>query len=312
MARRRSPVQQWIVGNVCLLFAGLVSRLPLRLGRAVGHALAWMLYYALPRIRKVALGNLDLAYGETLSRREKVRIAKAAVRNAATVAVEFTRIPRLKGSYLEQHVHIEGVEHLDMSRGNLLIGAHLGNWEWMPAAVRHLGNPFAFVVRPLDSARLNAFVEKVRQSADVRVLAKDGSGPDMVRLLREGWWVGLLIDQSPRHNGVPVRMFGHPCWATAAPVMAALRAHAPVVPTTMIRRPDSGYTLAFHAPIEMIQSGDFHKDLVENTQRCQDSVERLIRAHPEQWLWLHRRWRERPALHRQWEARTGRSVRRIS
>jgi len=141
----------------------------------------------------------------------------------------------------------------------------------------------------------------------VVTIPKEGGGRDVIRLLREGYLVGVLIDQQPRDSAVPVTFFGQPCWGTIAPVMAAIRARVPVYPIGMARNADGRYTLRFYPALDMTRSSDLRQDLVTNSQRCQDAIEHIIRTHPEQWLWLHRRWKPRERLASEWEARSRRA-----
>jgi KDO2-lipid IV(A) lauroyltransferase len=127
-----------------------------------------------------------------------------------------------------------------------------------------------------------------------------------MRQIRGGKIVGILIDQSPRENGVPVTFFGRRCWATVAPAMVAVRAKAPIHPVSMTRDSKGRYTVEFLPSIEVRRTGDLRKDLVEAIQNCQDAIESLVRQSPGQWLWMHRRWKERPLLQEEWDARTER------
>ncbi len=306
MARRRNPVRQWVVTTACLAFAKVTAWLPLGISRWLGRWCGTLAYCLVPRIRKVGLANLDLAYGDTLTRDAKARVLRRATQNVGIVAAEFSHILKLTGAYLTKHVTLKGIDHIDTTRGVLLIGAHLGNWEWMSAPLQAYGCRTVGIVRPLDDARLNAFVDRVRRSWGGLTIDKRDAGPEVIRLLREGFIVGAMVDQSPRENGVPVTFFGRQCWATVFPVMAAVRARVPVHTVAMVRSPDGSYTLELSPPIPVTRSGDLRKDLLENTQRCQDAIEELVRRYPEQWLWLHRRWKPRPRLEREWQARTRR------
>lgn len=307
MARRRNPFIQWLISRSSIAFVRGMGALPLGVTRRLGRCIGRLGYYIVPRVRKVGMANLDLAYGRTLARDEKVRILKQAAENVGIVAAEFARIPQLAGDFLEKHVNVKGLEHIEGDGGRLAIGAHLGNWEWMPAVLANLDLKVAAVVRPLDEPRLNDFVDGIRTSAAFQTIPKDKAGREVVRLLEDGWLVGIVIDQSPRENAVPVRFFGQPCWATIGPVMAATRARVPIHPVSMTRSEDGSYTLEFHPEIPMTCSGDPHKDLVENTQRCQDAIEKLVRQNPGQWLWLHRRWKPRARLDKEWRERTSRA-----
>ena len=277
-----------------------MGMLPLSVCRAIGRALGIFMYACVPRVRRVALDNLRNAYGGTLTDREVRAIARGAAINVATVAAEFAHIPRLTPENIARWVTVEGAEHFDRERPGFILSAHLGNWEWMATVIKNMGFNVAEVVRPLDAPALNAFVERIRTSRGVRTIDKTGGGQEMLRLLKEGWIAGVLADQSPRESAVPVTFFGRPCWATAAPAMVALRQKMPIVVVTMTRDATGHYTLRISPPVSLERTGDFRADLVAITQRCQNILEQHVRAHPDQWLWLHRRWKARPRLEEEW------------
>lgn len=303
MARRRNPLTRWVLTTLSLGFISLSAFLPLSSSRWLGRSMARLAYYLVPRIRQVGYANLDLAYGDALSRPEKKRILLEACDNLGIVAAEFSRIGKVAREENSKFIRVAGLEYLDRSRGALIVGAHLGNWEWMGMAAHSEGFEVEAVVRPLDDPRLDAMIKRIRRSGGVGMISKDDAGPEIVRMLRAGGLVGVLIDQSPRENGVPARFFGQPCWATVAPVMVALRSRTPIHPVAMIRNSDGAYTLEFHPAIEIKRSGNLRRDLVEITQKCQDAIEALVRRHPGQWLWMHRRWKPRPRLEAEWKAR---------
>jgi KDO2-lipid IV(A) lauroyltransferase len=280
--------------------------LPLPVCRALGRGAGRLAWTFVPRVRRVALPNLDLAYGDTLSRREKRRIGREAATNACIVATELAHTPRIDAAFVEKHIRVQGAEHIDRERGGLIIGAHLGNWEWMGAAVRTFHPRVAGVVRPLNDPALDARVDALRTATGVETIAKYGAGGAVLARLRQGFLVGILIDQSPRENGVPAVFYGQPCWSTAAPAMVAARTKAPVHVVACLREPGGDYTLRFSPPLRLERTGDLRHDLQANTQRCQDAIEALVREHPGQWLWLHRRWKERPGLARAWAERAAR------
>ncbi|MFP4500976.1 MAG: lysophospholipid acyltransferase family protein [Candidatus Hydrogenedentota bacterium] len=295
-----------MVALLCIGFGWLTRLMPLRLARALAVGLAVVAYVAVPRIRRVGMANLDAAYGEILSVREKRRILWGAVRNAAMVAAEFSHIPTLAGGGDERLVRVEGLEHVDLSKGLIGIGAHLGNWEWMAPAMAAHGCHVTAVVRPLDDPVLNRYVDGVRRAGDVDTLDKDAAAQALVRVLREGGKAGLLVDQSPRENGVPATFFGRSCWATAGPALVARRARVPVHPVCMVRGAHGGYTLRFSPEVALEKTQHLRRDLQVNSQRFQDAIEEMVRAHPEQWLWFHRRWKPRPRLRTMWEEHLGR------
>lgn len=306
MARRRNPVVSRLFASLSIAFLRVTARLPLPLCRAVGRAIGYAIYWMAPRVRTVARVNIEEAFGDELSASEKKRILLEACQNLAIVATEFSHGPKLIAPGGKDLFDVKGVEHMDRSRGALMVGAHLGNWEWMSGAAVAAGFEAAIIVREFDEPRLDRAITAVRDGMGVVVTKKDSAGGEVIRQIREGKIVGILIDQSPRENGVPVTFFGRPCWATVAPAMAAVRAKAPIHPVAMTRDSAGRYTLEFLPAIEVKRSGDLRKDLVDAIQKCQDAIEGLVRKNPGQWLWMHRRWKERPRLQEQWDERMGR------
>ena len=291
---------------VARAFLRVTSHLPLTACQAIGAALGPLGYYLVPRVRRVGMENLDRAYGDSLTRREKKAIVKGALTNACIVAAEFSHLAKLSGPLLEEQVELHGREHLDGLKACVIIGGHFGNWEWMAPVLQAHGYRMAEIVRPLDNPGLNRAVDALGRAGGTETVGKDRAGTQIFDLLRDGVRVGILIDQSPREGGVPVTFFGAPCWATVAPAMIALRSKAPLVLAEIRRLPDGRYRYEIHPPLEIPRSGNILHDLVAITQLCQDGLEAIIREHPEQWLWVHRRWKERPRLAAEWQARVER------
>lgn len=300
MARRRSRVVRAFAGFLSIAFSRLTALLPLSLARALGRVIGAALFALAPQVRRRALDNIRAAYGDTLTDQEQYAIARGAAMNVGIVAAEFAHIPRLTPSELGRWVDCEGLEYFDRERPGFCLGAHIGNWEWMAAVMAGVGFKVAEVVRPLDSPALNRYVDHIRTFHGVRTIDKTGGGQELIRLLKDGWLVGVLADQAPRESAVPVTFFGRECWATVAPAMVALRARVPIHVVTMTRNADGRYTLRVSPQVELPRSGDFRQDILLITQRCQDLLEAEIRRHPDQWLWLHRRWKDRPRLADEW------------
>ncbi len=303
MPHQRNRFLDWLVSYVSIGFGALTACLPLSVSRVLGRLLGSVAYYVVPRVRSVGLDNLTLAYGDALSTREKRCILKRSLQSLGTVAAEFSRIPRLRSRYGDALVSVEGVEHYDLSKAGIIVGGHMGNWEWIaPSLVKH-GFKLAQIVRPFNQPILNAAIDRTRRAGKNITIPKANAGPEVVRLLMEGYCVGLAIDQCPNNSAVPIRFFGHEAWATIGSAFAAMRLKVPVHPLSMIRQPDGNYLFRIEPAIHFVDSGDTHADILENTQRCQDAIERQVREHPEQWLWIHRRWKPRPKLAQEWAER---------
>jgi KDO2-lipid IV(A) lauroyltransferase len=300
MARRRNPVSGAVAAGFTLAYLHLSRCLPLSVNRAIALPVGRLLARLVPRVRRVAMANLDLAYGDSLSQEEKERIYRGAVDNVSLVAAEFSQIEHIAEGKAGNLVTVEGAHFIEKGRGYVCIGAHFSNWELMGPSMAAHGFDVAAVVREFDSPRVNRLIDSIRRSGKVTTIPKDKGGREIIRLLRQGALVGILVDQSPRENGVPVTFFGAPCWATIAPAMIAVRAKTSVIPAAMTRDASGGYRLRFYEPITMTRTGDLRADLVNYTQACQDALERMVRETPEQWLWLHQRWKARPRLAEEW------------
>lgn len=299
-----------VYGTLTRVAFSAVRRLPPPAARQLGLALAALAQQLIPRVRQVGIDNLNLAYGDSLPPDEKQRILRGAVANLGIVAAEFCRIPELATPSGRRLFDVTGLEHIDRNRGALFVSAHFGNWEWLGPAGAAVGLKVALVVRPFDDPRLDRLIDGVRRSGGVETFSKDNAMGPLLNWLRDRGAAGILADQSPRENGVPVTFFGQPCWATAGPALIARRARVPVHPVFMARQPDGRYLLAFEPPIEPAKTGDPLEDFRLTTQRIQDALENTIRTCPEQWLWMHRRWRTRERLEREWDERKARRTRK--
>ncbi|MCF6285222.1 MAG: lysophospholipid acyltransferase family protein [Candidatus Hydrogenedentes bacterium] len=306
MAQRRNPLVQALTTGFTLAFLRVSASLPLAFNRWLALRVGRLLSYVVPRVRRVTLENLDRAYGDSLSQGEKETICRGAIDNVSLVAAEFAHMARMDKSTLGSQVTLVGKEHLKPGQGYLIVGSHLGNWELVAPFMARTGMKVAEVVRPLDDPRVDRAIDAIRCTEEVTTIPKDNAGKEVMRLLKEGYAVGILIDQSPRESAVPVTFFDAPCWATIAPVMIAVRAKVPILPVSCVRNADYSYTLTFYPPLEMERTKNLRDDLVRNSQRCQDVIEGIVRKYPEQWLWLHRRWKERPRLAEDWAKKTAR------
>jgi KDO2-lipid IV(A) lauroyltransferase len=304
MARKRNRVVEAITFGAVWIFYHLTRISPLPLSRAVTIAIGRVALALVPRLHKVGMENLDLAYGDELSQAEKKRILQGAMDNMAIVAAEFSHTKTMAQRNFDGVISIEGVEHFDFSNsGVVAISSHKATWEWLAAGFVAEGIPTAEVVRPLDIPALNALVDRTRRFGGIETIPKDKASHEMARLLSGRYIVGLLVDQSARNNAVPTTFFGQPCWSTIGAAMVALRAGVPVHYVDNTRQPDGSYRMTVSPPIEVISTGNTARDLQRITQTFQDLAEEAIRRHPEQWLWFHRRWKQRDRLEQEWQER---------
>jgi len=196
-------------------------------------------------------------------------------------------------------VRIDGLEHLravmDTHGRALLLTAHLGNWELLPAANHVTGYPLSVVMRPLDAPWLDGMATRLRQKTGVDLIDKRAALRPVLRALAGRGMVGILLDQNAsRREGVFVPFFGRLASTSKSLAVLALRTGTPIVPT-FIRREDAGtHRIVVRPALPLPDAGDLEAAVVALTTRCTEAIEAAVRETPEQWLWMHNRWRTRP------------------
>jgi Kdo2-lipid IVA lauroyltransferase/acyltransferase len=291
---KRSAFRNW---TEYLLAAGVVKSLewaPLPLAYVLARGWCAVLDRALPRLRGVALRNLSLAMPE-LEKSARGRIVDGVFRSIARLLVAFARFPSIDRSNLDRWIRLEGGEHFENAlragRGVLFATAHLGNWELSAFAHALIEGPMHIVVRPLDNPLIDRLVERRRTLTGNHLIEKEDFARGILKALAANQAVGILIDQnaSPA-DGVFVNFFGLRACASTGFAKLAAHSGAAVIPGFALwSDEEQRYILHFDAPIPI--SGDAARD----TQTLQAVLEATIRKYPDQWLWIHRRWKTRPA-----------------
>lgn len=268
---------------------------PTRIRTALFIALFRLFYYLSAKQRLIAIHNLTRAFPEK-SLSEIIRIARGVYRNMAIVAAEFFDIPLLTEGSLKHRVEVEGLEHclnaLKKGRGVLMFGGHIGNWEMGAAAVSLLVKPLMVIYRPLDNLMLENLVTWIRSSTGNVPLAKDLAMRPMLRFLKNNGILGLLIDQNVAwQEGVFVDYFDRLASTTNGMALLALHTGAPAIPCAMIRLENGKYKLLIGKEVELVRTDDRDADIIANTQNFTRVVEDMVRRYPDQWLWVHQRWK---------------------
>ncbi|MBU4120530.1 MAG: lysophospholipid acyltransferase family protein [Proteobacteria bacterium] len=269
--------------------------IPTPLRKALFTGLLRLFYHLSPRQRLIAAYNLRRAFPEK-SDNEILGIVRGVYRNMGIVAAEFFNIPRLTKENIGKFVEAEGLENcmqaLAKGRGVLLFSAHFGNWELEAAAAALLIKPAVVIYRPLDSPLLDHLVLRVRSATGNTPLRKELAMRPMLRSLKNNEILGILIDQNVAwYEGVFVDYFGRPACTTDGLALLALHTEAPVLPGYMVRRPDGRYRLVIGPEVEVTRTGKREADILANTQRFTKVIEQIVRRYPDQWLWVHQRWK---------------------
>ena len=175
-----------------------------------------------------------------------------------------------------------------------MLSAHMGNWELMGAALSLWGYPINVIARRIYIPRINGLLLRLRQSAGMRVILREGasSAKDMLRALRKNEVIGMLMDQDAHVQGVWVDFFGIPAFTPSGPAAIALKSGARVVSAFMVRD-GSGGRIEIRGPYSLVRTGDHERDVLENTRMFTGIIERYVRRYPEQWVWMHDRWKHR-------------------
>lgn len=258
----------------------------------------WCAYYLLARERRKTLANLALAYGGEKSDRERARIARAVFANMGRTVAELALSPRIDTARLHELVTMEGKEIVDREKkkgkGIILLTGHLGNWEFIPAYFVSVGLDGGVVARRLYYEKYERLLSRLRLSKGFRVFYRDDSARGILKTLKNNEIVGILADQDVRKlDGVFVEFFGRPAYTPTGPVLIAMKTGAPLVPARIVRE-GRRHRIIVEEPIPMRVTDDRAADIVYNTQAWSRHIERYIREHPDQWVWMHRRWRTRP------------------
>ncbi len=296
-----APRPTWRHWTEYLAVAGLLGVLrwlPHRVSRRVCDILAALSYLFWPRLRRVGLLNLRRAFPEW-SERARRRTLFSLFRNFGRMLADFAHFPRLNRGNIERLVAYDGFEHFERARaqgkGVLFLTAHFSNWELSSFAHGLYGYPCNFVIRRLDNPLIDALVNRYRSSSGGKAIEKQDFARQVLRAFERGEAAGVLIDQNMLPSeGVFVDFFGRPACTTTGPARVARRTGVPIVFGLVIWDSQTGkYRLRFDA-VEWIRRDDPEEEIVANTANFTKLVENYARRYPDQWLWVHRRWKTRP------------------
>ncbi|MHB1935382.1 MAG: lysophospholipid acyltransferase family protein [Acidobacteriaceae bacterium] len=290
--------QRFEFGLVWLLLK-LLGLLPRGAARAVGAGIGWLAYAATPRLRRVGLRNLALAFPDTPAAQRET-ILRAMYRQLGWQLAEFCHMPGYTLEQASRFIRYDGLEHYlaAKQRGNgvLVLTGHLGAWELSSFYHSLAGHPMGMVIRRLDNPWIDRLVNDIRTRHGNRVLPKDDFARGLIAAMRAGETVGVLMDTNMTPpQGVFVDFFGHAACTASGVARVALRTGAAVLPGFLVwEAAEKRYVLHFLPELQLADTGDAERDAVANTQMFTAALESAIRRYPEQWLWVHRRWKTRP------------------
>jgi len=290
---------EWLHYAVAWTFVKTLGALPRTVARSLGAAGARALLFLRPKLRKTAELNLRLAFPEW-GEAQRSAVMEGMTRNLGWMAAEFARFPRYTAANIESIVILDGHENFlagqGRGKGVIYLTGHIGAWELSSFAHALYGFPLHYMARPLDNGPLDALVNRYRGLSGNKPIFKNESARQVLRVLKEAGTIGILADQNTMpEEGVWVDFFGTSACTTTGIARVALHTGAAVVPGYAYWDENLGkYRLRFEPPVELVRSGDDEGDVLENTRRFAKVIEGIIRKHPEQWVWIHARWKNRP------------------
>ena len=282
---------------------GLLAAMPRRAAVGLGIGVGRIGFRLLGRLRRVALRNLAIAYPE-MSDAERQRVARGTFENLGRVLGEMSQ---LRGASREQ---IAGIVDFELSRetaelyrrvkdegrGVLITTGHLGNWELLVLGFAAIYEPISYLARPIDNLLVEEMALEIRTQFGNLPINKTNSALTAINLLRRGGILGILADVNAHpKEGVFVPFFGFQACTTNGPAMIAIRAKALILPAFCVWDRDRRRYKFVHGPvIEPANTGDRKSDIVSTTAAYTAEIEKMIREYPEQWMWIHKRWKTRP------------------
>jgi KDO2-lipid IV(A) lauroyltransferase len=281
------------------LLVHALGALPRQIARRIGAGIGGMAFRLLGRLRHTGLLNLQLAYPEWTEERRRSTL-QATYHHLGTLLAEFCLMRRYTRSRAETFIQYDGLDHFlaarERGKGVLVLTGHLGAWELSSFFHSLAGYPMGMVIRRLDNPLVDRFVNRIRCQHGNRVIHKDDFARGLISGMRSGETVGILMDTNMTPpQGVFVPFFGRLACTASGLARVALKTDAAVLPGFLLWDASAGlYRLRFGPAIELVRTADADADVLVNTALFTSTIEQSIRANPEQWLWMHRRWKTRP------------------
>jgi KDO2-lipid IV(A) lauroyltransferase len=269
----------------------LAGSLPLGVARVFGAAMG-SLAFALRIRRSVSVDNI--VRGLKVTPREATRIARRSYQNLGRCFMEFAAQRRWTDDRVKDLIAMDGLEHFRAAavagHGAVMVSGHFGNWESAGAALRVYGVPISFLVGEQTNARVDDVINDLRRAQKVGIITRTSALKKVLSTLRKNEVVCLLADQDARKGGVVIEFLGRPASTVRGPAMFAIRANCPIIPFS-IHREGAKFRAIIEAPIWRDPSMDEEAAVTAMTQAYASALERVVREHPEEYFWPHKRWK---------------------
>ena len=290
-------MKDWCYLFTAKLIGYCVSLLPRKISLKFGGLLGSIVFRFSSQQKKIAFENIRRSLN--LSDENLVELyIKRCYQNLGKTAVEFMRFPKSNQKLIQEYVEFEGIHHIEnalsLGNGAIILTGHFGNWELLAASISTNIAPLTPIVRELRSPRINELVTKYRKKAGYSTIDRNTGVRDALRCLRSNNLLGIVADVDTTVNGVFVDFFGRPAYTPYSPIAFALKTGAVILPSFIIRQQDGSHHAIIEPPMVLKQTDEKEQDIIENTQKFTKIIETYIRKYPEQWIWMHERWKTQP------------------
>ncbi|MCK5543240.1 MAG: lysophospholipid acyltransferase family protein [Desulfobacterales bacterium] len=281
-------------------FMSLLGMIPKSIGDRMGYFLGSVWFFLDRKHRKLTINNIKQAYKDEKNDKEIKKIAKTVFKNTARMLFEHTRFHRMKHEDFHDLFSITGLDNLKAAhregKGILCFSGHLGNWELLSALPYITKIGFSVIYKTVEFAPVDKYITKKREFTGCYMLPLHNALEEVMKSLKRGDMVGLIVDQNvrKRNRGVFIDFFGRKAIATKGLAKLALSTKAPVVPIFIFRDNKGKVNIDILPKMLLIQTQDEEKDLFDNTQIYHSLIEEYVKKYPEQYFWVHNRWKTRP------------------
>jgi len=277
----------------------LLSLIPRPLGLRLGSSLGGFFFRILSRRRNIALNNLTVAFGEEKTQQEREGIARQSFRNLGRHFFEALYLIRFDREKLASYIQYENRQYfdeaVDQGRGVVFLTAHFGCWELLAVSSGYFLKPSFLIAKPLDFKPAERLVRAIREKSGNQCVSKEKSMRRLIQVLREGGILATLMDQNiDWKDGVFVPFFGKRACTNKGLALLVRKTQVPVIPVFIVDQSQGQYRVVFSPPMPWLSFGDKTKEIEENTAQYNRVIEDMARKYPEQYFWVHQRWKTRP------------------
>ena len=303
----RNKLKDNAVYQFVMVFGWVCRLLPKKWAMSLGTGIGKLLYHTLKKRKQIALNNLQIAFGndmeieeqQVMEEEKRRELCKASFINLSKTIIEFMRFTKFNPDNIWHEVSVEGKEHLDAAlekgKGVIVVLTHFGNWEMLSLVWGVLiPNRATAIAFPLKNEKLNAYICRNREFLSLKLIPRKNAIRATLRALKNNEAVGFFADQNAGDQGMFIEFFGKPASTSRAPVTIALKTDTPVLFTLDIRQPNDKHHIYISPPLYLDPSDDTETDVIEYTTLIVKELEKYINKYPEQWLWLHNRWKTQP------------------